>query len=103
MHWGSMIMVTSEFSEFWRDLQREYRREIAAGKAAGYTRGAGCMLAPFMKDTKLSPALTGGGFSFRGGVHQSPATHAYGNVPVVVEKPAAVPPVRQRQTRRCPT
>ena len=36
-----MIMVTSEFSEFLRDLQREYRGEIAAGKAAGYTLFAG--------------------------------------------------------------
>jgi hypothetical protein len=30
-------MATLEFVEFRRDLEREYRREIAAGKVAGYT------------------------------------------------------------------
>jgi len=37
MAWRSMIMATSELSEFRRDLEREYRREIAAGRVAGYT------------------------------------------------------------------
>jgi hypothetical protein len=37
MPWRCMIMATSEFHEFRRDLEREYRREIAAGKVAGYT------------------------------------------------------------------
>jgi len=37
MPWRRMIMATSEFHEFRRDLEREYRREIAAGKVAGYT------------------------------------------------------------------
>jgi hypothetical protein len=37
MRWRSMIMATSEFVEFRRDLERKYRREIAAGKVAGYT------------------------------------------------------------------
>lgn len=37
MPWCSMIMATSEFSGFQRDLKSEYRREIAAGKVAGYT------------------------------------------------------------------
>jgi len=37
MLWCSMIMTAREFSEFRRDLEREYREEIAAGKAAGYT------------------------------------------------------------------
>ena len=37
MLWRSMIMSTSEFVEFRRDLERKYRREIAAGKMAGYT------------------------------------------------------------------
>lgn len=34
MPWRSMIVATSEFREFRRDLEREYRR---AGKLAGYT------------------------------------------------------------------
>jgi hypothetical protein len=37
MPWRSVIMATSEFDEFRRDLAREYRQEIAAGKVAGYT------------------------------------------------------------------
>jgi hypothetical protein len=37
MTWRSMVMAISEFSEFQRELAREYRQEIAAGKLAGYT------------------------------------------------------------------
>jgi len=37
MLWRSMIIAASEFAEFRRDLERKYRREIAAGKVAGYT------------------------------------------------------------------
>ena len=37
MPWHSIIMATSEFGEFRRDLERKYRREIAARKVAGYT------------------------------------------------------------------
>ena len=37
MRWRSVIMTAREFSEFRRDLERGYREEIAAGKAAGYT------------------------------------------------------------------
>jgi len=35
--WSSMIMATSEFIKFRRDLEREYRQEIATGHVAGFT------------------------------------------------------------------
>jgi len=35
--WHSITMATSEFIKFRRDLEREYRQEIATGHVAGYT------------------------------------------------------------------
>lgn len=37
MRWHSMIMADSELIKLRRDLAREYRDEIAAGRLAGYT------------------------------------------------------------------
>ena len=37
MSWHTLIMAASEFVEFRRDLECKYRREIAAGRVAGYT------------------------------------------------------------------
>src|SRR5260370_24848363 len=59
------------------------------------------MLAPLMKDTKLSPALTGGAFSFREGLHKPPATNAYGNGRFDVENLAELPRIGNLTTQRC--
>ena len=37
MSWHTAIMTAREFTKFRRDLKQEYRREIAAGRVAGYT------------------------------------------------------------------
>jgi hypothetical protein len=37
MPWHTVIMAEREFIEFMKDLNREYRREIAAGLVTGYT------------------------------------------------------------------
>jgi hypothetical protein len=37
MQWHSMIMADHELFEFVQDFGREYRHELAAGQAAGYT------------------------------------------------------------------
>jgi hypothetical protein len=37
MSWHTMMMADLELTRFIQDFEREYQREIAAGRTAGYT------------------------------------------------------------------